>query len=134
MDTNISLSKSKMDRLEKLGVDITKASLIYVGNGQYKDSKSINAEQLIKCGLGFYTFTMQDLLMLCYQFNEEQKSYQINWTLGKTIYIINDREDFVYIDQYYINDKLEIVDKYQSNELLDMIYKTVIFYLECLRK
>lgn len=132
MNTNISLSKSKMDRLEKLGVDITKASLIYVGNGQYKDSR--NAEQLINCGLGYYTFTMQDLLMLCYQFNQEQKSYQINWTFDKPIFIVNDRGDLVYADKYYINDKLEIVDKYSSNELLDMIYKTVVFYLENLRK
>lgn len=132
MNTNISLSKSKMDRLEKLGVDITKASLIYLGKGQYNDSK--NSEQLIKCGLGYYTFTMQDLLMLCYQFNQEQESYKINWTLGKVIFIINDRGDFIYADGYYINDKLEIVDKYSSNELLDMIYKTVIFYLENLRK
>lgn len=132
MNTNISLSKSKMDRLEKLGVDITKASLIYLGKGQYNDSK--NSEQLIKCGLGYYTFTMQDLLMLCYQFNQEQESYKINWTLGKVIFIINDRGDFIYADRYYINDKLEIVDKYSSNELLDMIYKTVIFYLENLRK
>lgn len=132
MNTNISLSKSKMDRLEKLGVDITKASLIYLGKGQYNDSK--NSEQLIKCGLGYYTFTMQDLLMLCYQFNQEQESYKINWTLGKVIFIINDRGDFIYADKYYINDKLEIVDKYSSNELLDMIYKTIIFYLENLRK
>ena len=132
MNTNISLSKSKMDRLEKLGVDITKASLIYVGHGQYNDSR--NAEQLIKCGLGFYTFTMQDLLMLCYQFNQEQKSYQINWTFDKPIFIVNDRGDLVYADKYYINDKLEIVDKYFSSELLDMIYKTIIFYLENLRK
>lgn len=132
MDTNISLSKSKMDRLEKLGVDITKASLIYLGKGQYNDSR--NAEQLIKCGLGFYTFTVQDLLMLCYQFNQEQKSYQINWTFDKPIFIVNDRGDLVYADKYYINDKLEIVDKYFSSELLDMIYKTVIFYLENLRK
>ena len=132
MNTNISLSKSKMDRLEKLGVDITKASLIYVGHGQYNDSR--NAEQLIKCGLGFYTFTMQDLLMLCDQFNQEQKSYQINWTFDKPIFIVNDRGDLVYADKYYINDKLEIVDKYFSSELLDMIYKTVIFYLENLRK
>lgn len=132
MNTNISLSKSKMDRLEKLGVDITKASLIYVGHGQYNDSK--NAEQLIKCGLGFYTFTMQDLLMLCNQFNQEQKSYQINWTFDKPIFIVNDRGDLVYADKYYINDKLEIIDKYFSSELLDMIYKTIIFYLENLRK
>jgi hypothetical protein len=132
MNTNISLSKSKMDRLEKLGVDITKASLIYLGKGQYNDSK--NSEQLIKCGLGYYTFTMQDLLMLCYQFNQEQKSYQINWTFDKPIFIVNDRGDLVYADKYYINDKLEIVDKYSSNELLDMIYKTVVFYLENLRK
>lgn len=132
MNTNISLSKSKMDRLEKLGVDITKASLIYVGHGQYNDSR--NAEQLIKCGLGFYTFTMQDLLMLCNQFNKEQKSYQINWTFDKPIFIVNDRGDLVYADKYYINDKLEIVDKYFSSELLDMIYKTIIFYLENLRK
>lgn len=132
MDTNISLSKSKMDRLEKLGVDITKASLIYLGKGQYNDSR--NSEQLIKCGLGFYTFTVQDLLMLCYQFNQEQKSYQINWTFDKPIFIVNDRGDLVYADKYYINDKLEIVDKYFSSELLDMIYKTVIFYLENLRK
>ena len=132
MNTNISLSKSKMDRLEKLGVDITKASLIYVGHGQYNDSR--NAEQLIKCGLGFYTFTMQDLLTLCDQFNQEQKSYQINWTFDKPIFIVNDRGDLVYADKYYINDKLEIVDKYFSSELLDMIYKTVIFYLENLRK
>ena len=132
MNTNISLSKSKMDRLEKLGVDITKASLIYVGNGQYKDSR--NAEQLIKCGLGFYTFTIQDLLMLCCQFNQEQESYQINWTFDKPIFIVNDRGDLVYADKYYINDKLEIVDKYFSSELLDMIYKTVVFYLENLRK
>lgn len=132
MNTNISLSKSKMDRLEKLGVDITKASLIYVGHGQYNDSR--NAEQLIKCGLGFYTFTMQDLLMLCDQFNQEQKSYQINWTFDKPIFIVNDRGDLVYADKYYINDKLEIVDKYFSSELLDMIYKTIIFYLENLRK
>lgn len=132
MNTNISLSKSKMDRLEKLGVDITKASLIYVGHGQYNDSR--NAEQLIKCGLGFYTFTMQDLLMLCNQFNQEQKSYQINWTFDKPIFIVNDRGDLVYADKYYINDKLEIVDKYFSSELLDMIYKTIIFYLENLRK
>lgn len=129
MNTNISLSKSKMDRLEKLGVNITKASLIYVGNGQYKASR--NAEQLIKCG---YTFTMQDLLMLCNQFNKEQKSYQINWTFDKPIFIVNDRGDLVYADKYYINDKLEIVDKYFSSELLDMIYKTIIFYLENLRK
>lgn len=121
-----------MDRLEKLGVDITKASLIYLGKGQYNDSK--NSEQLIKCGLGYYTFTMQDLLMLCYQFSQEQKSYQINWTFDKPIFIVNDRGDLVYADKYYINDKLEIVDKYASNELLDMIYKTVIFYLENLRK
>lgn len=132
MDTNISLSKSKMDRLEKLGVDITKASLIYLGKGQYNDSR--NAEQLIKCGLGFYTFTVQDLLMLCDQFNQEQKSYQINWTFDKPIFIVNDRGDLVYADKYYINDKLEIVDKYFSSELLDMIYKTVIFYLENLKK
>lgn len=132
MNTNISLSKSKMDRLEKLGVDITKASLIYVGHGQYNDSR--NAEQLIKCGLGFYTFTMQDLLMLCNQFNQEQKSYQINWTFDKPIFIVNDRGDLVYADKYYINDKLEIIDKYFSSELLDMIYKTIIFYLENLRK
>lgn len=132
MNTNISLSKSKMDRLEKLGVDITKASLIYVGHGQYNDSR--NAEQLIKCGLGFYTFTMQDLLMLCDQFNQEQKSYQINWTFDKPIFIVNDRGDLVYADKYYINDKLEIIDKYFSSELLDMIYKTIIFYLENLRK
>lgn len=132
MNTNISLSKSKMDRLEKLGVDITKASLIYVGHGQYNDSR--NVEQLIKCGLGFYTFTMQDLLMLCNQFNQEQKSYQINWTFDKPIFIVNDRGDLVYADKYYINDKLEIIDKYFSSELLDMIYKTIIFYLENLRK
>lgn len=132
MNTNISLSKSKMDRLEKLGVDITKASLIYVGHGQYNDSR--NAEQLIKCGLGFYTFTIQDLLMLCCQFNQEQESYQINWTFDKPIFIVNDRGDLVYADKYYINDKLEIVDKYFSSELLDMIYKTVVFYLENLRK
>lgn len=105
MNTNISLSKSKMDRLEKLGVDITKASLIYLGKGQYNDSK--NSEQLIKCGLGYYTFTMQDLLMLCYQFNQEQESYKINWTLGKVIFIINDRGDFIYADGYCINDKLD---------------------------
>lgn len=132
MNTNISLSKSKMDRLEKLGVDITKASLIYVGHGQYNDSR--NAEQLIKCGLGFYTFTMQDLLTLCDQFNQEQKSYQINWTFDKPMFIVNNKGNLVYADKYYINDKLEIVDKYFSSELLDMIYKTIIFYLENLRK
>ena len=132
MNTNISLSKSKMDRLEKLGVDITKASLIYVGHGQYNDSR--NAEQLIKCGLGFYTFTMQDLLMLCNQFNQEQKSYQINWTFDKPMFIVNNKGNLVYADKYYINDKLEIANKYFPSELLDMIYKTVIFYLENLRK
>lgn len=77
---------------------------------------------------------MQDLLMLCDQFNQEQKSYQINWTFDKPIFIVNDRGDLVYADKYYINDKLEIIDKYFSSELLDMIYKTIIFYLENLRK
>ena len=96
-----------MDRFEKLGVDITKASLIYVGHGQYNDSR--NAEQLIKCGLGFYTFTMQDLLTLCDQFNQEQKSYQINWTFDKPMFIVNNKGNLVYADKYYINDKLEIL-------------------------
>lgn len=61
-NTTIALSKGKMDILEKLGLDVSDASLINMGKGQYNvNYRNSNFEQIIKCKLGFYAYTLQDL-------------------------------------------------------------------------
>lgn len=58
----IALTKKQMDTLINAGLDVSDASLIYMGKGQYnlnKNEKYINT--IIKCKLGFYTYTLEDI-------------------------------------------------------------------------
>lgn len=61
-DNTITLSKDNMDILVKYGLDISDASLIYMGKNQYNVNVHQDyCEQLIKYKLGYYTYTLQDL-------------------------------------------------------------------------
>lgn len=61
-ENTITLSKDNMDILVKLGLDISDASLIYIGKNQYNVNMHKDyCEQLVKYKLGYYTYTLQDL-------------------------------------------------------------------------
>ena len=61
-DNKITLTKNNMDILVKLGLDISDASLIYMGKNQYNvNIHKDYCEQLVKYKLGYYTYTLQDL-------------------------------------------------------------------------
>ena len=58
----MALTKKQMDTLINAGLDVSDASLVYMGKGQYnlnKDKKYIDS--IIKCKLGFYTYTLEDI-------------------------------------------------------------------------
>ena len=58
----IALTKKQMDTLINAGLDVSDASLIYIGKGQYNLNKNENyIDTLIKCKLGFYTYTLEDI-------------------------------------------------------------------------
>ncbi len=61
-ENTITLSKNNMDILMKFGLDISDASLIYMNKNQYNvNNHEDYCEQLIKCKLGYYTYTLQDI-------------------------------------------------------------------------
>lgn len=54
----IALTKKQMDTLINAGLDVSDASLVYMGNGQY----NVNyIEALVNCNLAFYTYTLEDI-------------------------------------------------------------------------
>lgn len=61
-ENNIALSKAQMDTIASAGIDISDASMIYMGRGQYNvNGNEKHFEQIIKCKLGFYTYNLQDI-------------------------------------------------------------------------
>ena len=58
----IALTKKQMDTLINAGLDVSDASLIYMGKGQYNLNKNEKyIDTIIKCKLGFYTYTLEDI-------------------------------------------------------------------------
>ena len=58
----IALTKKQMDTLINAGLDVSDASLVYMGKGQYNLNKNEKyIDTLIKCKLGFYTYTLEDI-------------------------------------------------------------------------
>lgn len=58
----IALTKKQMDTLINAGLDVSDASLVYIGKGQYNLNKNEKyIDTIIKCKLGFYTYTLEDI-------------------------------------------------------------------------
>lgn len=58
----IALTKKQMDTLINAGLDVSDASLVYMGKGQYNLNKNEKyIDTIIKCKLGFYTYTLEDI-------------------------------------------------------------------------
>lgn len=118
-NTNVALSKDKMDILEKLGLDVSDASLIYMGKGQYNvNFFNSNFEEIIKCKLGFYAYTLWDL----YRRIEDL-------TLGTEYYIVIDMYSIQL--QYMKNDKVFHEESSNDNEcMLETAYNMLVWMLK----
>lgn len=58
----IALTKKQMDTLINAGLDVSDASLVYMSKGQYNLNKNEKyIDTIIKCKLGFYTYTLEDI-------------------------------------------------------------------------
>lgn len=58
----IALTKKQMDTLINAGLDVSDASLVYMGKGQFNLNKNEKyIDTIIKCKLGFYKYTLEDI-------------------------------------------------------------------------
>lgn len=118
MENNIALTKSQMDTIASAGIDISDASMIYMGRGQYNvNGNEEHFKSIIKCKLGFYTYNLQDL----YRRIEDI-------TLGCNYYMVIDRYSIQL--QKTNNDDIIHAESSDDDNMLEAAYNMLLWCLE----
>lgn len=112
---NVALSYEQMNKIASAGIDVSDASLIYMGKGQYNINDE-HFEYVIKYKLGFYTYNLQDI----YRRIDEI-------TYGCDYYMVIDRYSIQL--QRIKNDEVVHVETSDDDNMLETAYQMLIWCL-----
>lgn len=119
VENNIALSKSQMDTIASGGLDVSDASLIYMGRGQYNvNGNEEYFDSIIKCKLGFYTYNLQDL----YRRIEDI-------TMGCDYYMVIDRYS-VQLQRINNDEVVHAETSENDDNMLESAYNMLIWCIE----